>query len=150
MKAQKFTRETIRQIGISDRGFSPFDVGDTIAVSLRIKEGDKERLQVFEGDVIAMHKKGASGTFTVRKISANAVSVERIFPFYSPLIASIKFIRTGKVRRAKLYYMRGRIGKAARVKELVQTKEQKEARKRLAQKAAENKVKAESPAVPVE
>jgi len=131
MKAQKYTRETIRQLGTKELNYPAFDAGDTIAVSQRIKEGDKERIQVFEGDVIAIHKKGASSTFTVRKISANAIPVEKIFPYYSPLVASIKFIRKGKVRRAKLYYMRGRIGKAARVKELVLTKEQKEAKKRM-------------------
>ncbi|NRB21217.1 50S ribosomal protein L19, partial [Candidatus Dependentiae bacterium] len=104
------------------------------------KEGNKERLQVFEGDVIAMHNKGASTTFTVRKIAANAISVERIFPLYSPKIASIKFIRSGKVRRAKLFYMRGRKGKAARVRELVLTKEQKQ------QRAKARKAKTEEPA----
>lgn len=126
MKAQKYTKETIRQIGTQDSGFPAFGVGDTISISQRIKEGDKERLQVFEGDVIAIRNHGISSTFTVRKISANAVSVERIFPYYSPSIAGIKFVRKGKVRRAKLYYMRGRIGKAARVQELVLTREEKE------------------------
>ena len=128
MKAQKYTRETINSIGVSKRLFPRFDVGDTIAVSQKIKEGDKERIQIFEGDVIAQHRNGASSTFTVRKIGANSVSVERIFPFYSPLIESIKFVRTGKVRRAKLFYMRKRIGKASRVAERVMTREQKEAR----------------------
>ncbi len=140
MKAAKLTRETIRDLGVSKRDFPIFEVGDTIAVSLRIKEGNKERLQVFEGDVIAMHNKGASTTFTVRKIAANAISVERIFPLYSPKIASIKFIRSGKVRRAKLFYMRGRKGKAARVRELVLTKEQKQ------QRAKARKAKTEEPA----
>jgi large subunit ribosomal protein L19 len=126
MKAQKFTKETIRQLGTSERNFPEFTIGDTIAVSQRITEANKERLQVFEGDVIAIKNNGAASTFTVRKISANAVAVEKIFPYYSPLVASIKFIRKGKVRRAKLYYMRNRVGKAARVSELVQTKEQKE------------------------
>jgi len=128
MKAQHYTKETIRNFGLQDRKFPEFKVGDTIAVSVRIKEGDKERIQVFEGDVISMHKKGVSSTFTVRKISANAVAVERVFPFSSPLIESIKFVRPGKVRRAKLFYMRDRVGKAARVKEQVLTKEQKEQR----------------------
>lgn len=137
MKAEKFTKETISQLGVTERSFPVFNVGDTIAVSQRIKEGEKERLQVFEGDVIAMNKNGAASTFTVRKISANAVPVEKIFPYYSPLIASIKFIRKGKVRRAKLYYMRGRIGKAARVRELVQTKEQKEKRAQASRATSE-------------
>lgn len=126
MKAQKYTKETIRDIDVQDRGFPSFGVGDTISVSQRIKEGDKERLQTFEGDVIAIHNNGISSTFTIRKISANTVAVERIFPYYSPIIASIAFVRRGKVRRAKLYYMRDRVGKAARVQELVLTREEKE------------------------
>ena len=136
MKASKFTRETINEMGIYDRNFPDFNVGDAIAVSLRVKEGGKERIQVFEGDVIAMRKNGASSTFTVRKIGANSVPVERVLPYYSPLIESIRFIRSGKVRRAKLYYIRERIGKAARVAEKVLTKEQKELR---AKKKAEKK-----------
>lgn len=128
MKAQKLTKETIRHLGTKDLDFPKFYIGDTVAVSLRIKEGDKERLQVFEGDIIAMHNKGISSTFTVRKIASHGVAVEKIFPYYSPLIASVKFVRSGKVRRAKLYYMRDRIGKAARVKEKVLTREQKEQR----------------------
>jgi large subunit ribosomal protein L19 len=143
MKAQKFTKETIRDLGIVNRGFPEFNIGDTVKVSQRIKEGDKERIQVFEGDVIAMHKNGASTTFTVRKISANAVAVEKIFPYYSPLIADIKFVRKGKVRRAKLYYMRNRIGKAARVQELVLSKEEK-----AAQKAKQTKKSITSAAAP--
>lgn len=125
MKAKRYTRETIREIGMHDRKFPEFEIGDAIAVSLRIKEGDKERLQVFEGDVIAMKKNGISSSFTVRKIAANSVAVERIFPFYSPLVESIQFIRRGKARRAKLYYMRDRIGKAAHVQEKVLSKQQK-------------------------
>jgi len=125
MKAKKYTKETIGQLGMTSNKFQPFNVGDTVAVSLRIKEGDKERIQVFEGDVIGMHKKGASSTFTVRKIASNSIAVERIFPFFSPKIESVKFVRHGQVRRAKLYYMRDRIGKAARVKEKVMTRDEK-------------------------
>lgn len=116
MRAKKYTKETIKHIGTGDRKFPEFTIGDTIIVSQKIKEGEKERLQAFEGDVIAINNNGISSTFTIRRIGANAVSVEKIFPFYSPLIDSIKFVRSGKVRRAKLYYMRDRIGKAARVK----------------------------------
>jgi len=119
MKAKKLTKETIGDIAVYDRSFPIFDVGDGIAVSLRIKEGDKERLQIFEGDVIAKHSKGASSTFTVRKISAQGVSVERILPVYSPLIESIKLVKKGDVRRAKLYYVRDRVGKSARIKEKI-------------------------------
>lgn len=124
MKASGLTKETIGNIAVTDRKFPPFNVGDTIAVSLRIKEGEKERLQVFQGDVIAMHKRGASSSFTVRKIGAHGIAVERIIPYYSPLVASIKVIKKGDVRRAKLYYVRDRVGKAARITEKVMTKEQ--------------------------
>lgn len=126
MKAKKYTKETILSMGTIDRKFDKFTVGDAVKVSQKIKEGDKERIQIFEGDVIAMSKNGIASTFTVRKISANSVSVERIFPYYSPLIETVAFLRKGKVRRAKLYYMRDRIGKAARVAEKVLTKEQKQ------------------------
>ena len=125
MKAKKYTKETIRDLGVSDRGFPAFNVGDAIVVSQKIKEGDKERIQEFEGDVISMKNNGASSTFTIRRIAANGVAVERVFPFQSPLIESIKFLRKGKVRKAKLYYMRDRVGKAARVQEKVMTKVQK-------------------------
>jgi large subunit ribosomal protein L19 len=128
MKAKGFTKETIRNMGLAERTLPKFSIGDTIAISQRIREGDKERLQVFQGDVLAMHNNGASGTFTVRKIGANSIAVERIYPFNSPLIDSIKIVRKGDVRRAKLYYIRDRIGKSARVQELVQTKEEKLAR----------------------
>jgi len=146
MKANKLTRETINQMGIYERNFDEFAVGDVISISLRVKEGDKERIQVFEGDVIAMRQNGASSTFTVRKIGANSVAVERVLPYYSPLIDSIKFVRKGKVRRAKAYYMRDRIGKAARFEEKVLTKEQKEIQEK---KAAKKKALAESVAEPV-
>lgn len=125
MKSQKFTRETIRDIGVKQVSIPAFEVGDTIIVSQRIKEGDKERLQLFQGDVIARHNNGASTTFTVRKLGANSVAVERIFPLYSEIIESVKIVRKGKVRRAKLYYLRDRVGRAARVAEKVLTREQK-------------------------
>lgn len=126
MQARGYTRETIRNIGVTERKFPEFKVGDAIAVSSIIREGDKERIQVFEGDVICIRNNAASSTFTVRKIAANGVAVERVFPYYSPLIESIRFVSRGDVRRAKLFYMRKRIGKAARVEEMVLTKEQKE------------------------
>lgn len=119
MKAQGFTKETIAQLGISKREVPVFSIGDAVAVSVRIKEGDKERIQIFEGDVIAMHKKGASSTFTVRKIGAHGVPVERIFPHHSPVVEQVKVLRHGKVRRAKLYYMRKRVGKSAQVEEKI-------------------------------
>ncbi len=116
MKAKQLSRETIRNIGVRERDLPEFEIGDKIAVSLRVKEGGKERIQIFEGDVIARHKKGASSSFIVRKIT-NGVGVERILPYHSPLIETIKVVRRGKVRRAKLYYVRDRIGKAARIPE---------------------------------
>ena len=126
MKAKGLTRETILDLGIVDRKFPAFEIGDAIAVSQWIKEGNKSRVQVFEGDVIAMHKNGVSTTFTVRKIGSDSVAVERVYPMYSPIIDSIKLVHKGDVRRAKLYYMRDRIGKRARVKERILTREEKE------------------------
>lgn len=125
MKAKGLTRETISSLGMYERSFPNFSVGDAIVVVQKIKEGEKERLQEFEGDVLAIRKNGAATTFTVRKISVDSIAVEKIFPYYSPLIDSIRFVRRGKVRRAKLFYMRNRIGKAARVKEKIMTREQK-------------------------
>ena len=93
-----------------------YNPGDTIAVSIKIREGDKERIQVFQGVVLQTAGTGASATVTVRKSSGN-VFVERIFPVHSPLISDIKLVKRGKVRRAKLYYLRGLIGKATRIKE---------------------------------
>lgn len=151
MQAKKFTKETITNIGVTTRDFPKFNIGDTIAVSFRIKEGDKERTQIFQGDVIARKNNGASSTFTIRKIGAHSIPVERIVPLYSPKIKEIKVIKHGDVRRAKLYYVRDRIGKAARVKELVLTKEQKEQKAATAQSHAQNEVAAETKqAAPVE
>lgn len=94
----------------------PFRAGDTLRVNVRVREGDKERLQAFEGVCIARRGAGVSATFTVRKIS-NGVGVERIFPVHSPLLADINVVRRGRVRRAKLYYLRHLTGKATRIKE---------------------------------
>ncbi|HJR62170.1 MAG TPA: 50S ribosomal protein L19 [Gemmatimonadaceae bacterium] len=94
----------------------PFRAGDTLRVSVRVKEGDKERLQAFEGVCIARRGSGVSETFTVRKIS-NGVGVERIFPVHSPMIGDIAVVRRGQVRRAKLYYLREVSGKSARIRE---------------------------------
>lgn len=94
----------------------PFRAGDTLRVDVRVKEGDKERLQAFEGVCIARRGRGVSATFTVRKIS-NGVGVERIFPVHSPMLGSITVLRRGRVRRAKLYYLRKASGKAARIRE---------------------------------
>ena len=93
-----------------------FRAGDTLRVNVRVKEGDKERLQAFEGVCIARRGSGVSETFTVRKIS-NGVGVERIFPVHSPMLAEINVVRRGRVRRAKLYYLRNLTGKATRIRE---------------------------------
>jgi large subunit ribosomal protein L19 len=93
-----------------------FRPGDTVKVMVRVREGDKERLQAFEGVCIAQKRSGISQTFTVRKVSAG-VGVERIFPLHSPNIASIELLRRGKVARAKLYYLRRMTGKATRIRE---------------------------------
>ena len=94
-----------------------FNVGDTVKVSVKIIEGDKERSQIFEGVVIARRKKGIESTFTVRKISYGE-GVERIFPIHSPRVESVQVIKKGKVRRAKLFYLRDRSDKMGRVKEV--------------------------------
>ena len=93
-----------------------FRAGDTLKVSVRVREGDKERLQAFEGVCIARRGSGVSASFTVRKIS-NGVGVERIFPLHSPMIADITVLRRGRVRRAKLFYLRSLAGKATRIRE---------------------------------
>ena len=95
-----------------------FNVGDTVKVMVKVIEGDRERLQAFEGIVIARKHGGISETFTVRRISFG-VGVEKTFPIHSPKVADIQVVRRGKVRRAKLYYLRARTGKAAKVKEKI-------------------------------
>lgn len=95
-----------------------FAVGDTVKVHVRIKEGDKSRIQVFEGTVIAKKHGGISETFTVRRV-AHGFGIERVFPLHSPVVDRVEVIRKGKVRRAKLYYLRDRVGKAAKVKEQI-------------------------------
>ena len=98
------------------RAIPPFRAGDTVRVNVRVKEGEKERLQAFEGVCIARRGSGVSETFTVRKVS-NGVGVERIFPVHSPMLADITVVRRGRVRRAKLYYLRNLTGKATRIRE---------------------------------
>lgn len=93
-------------------------IGDTVRVHNKIKEGTRERIQMFEGTVIAKHGGGISETFTVRRISYG-VGVEKTFPIHSPNVEKVDIIRVGKVRRAKLYYLRGRVGKASKVKEQI-------------------------------
>jgi len=107
-----FTNEQLKQ------EVPQFNVGDTVRVHNKIVEGTRERIQLFEGTVIAKKNGGISETFTVRRISYG-VGVEKTFPLHSPRVEKVEVIRTGKVRRAKLYYLRDRVGKAAKVKELI-------------------------------
>ncbi|MEJ2080256.1 MAG: 50S ribosomal protein L19 [Acidobacteriota bacterium] len=99
------------------REIPDFRPGDTVRVNVKIQEGDKFRIQAFEGVVIGKKKRGVTSTFTVRKVSFG-YGVERVFPLYSPMIDSIEPLRRGRVRRAKLYYLRERKGKAARIREV--------------------------------
>ncbi len=94
------------------------NVGDTVKVHVNIKEGDKSRVQIFEGTVIAKKHGGINETFTVRRV-AHGCGIERVFPVHSPAVAKVEVVRSGKVRRAKLYYLRSRVGKAAKVKEAI-------------------------------
>ncbi len=107
-----FTNEQLKQ------EVPQFNVGDTVRVHNKIVEGTRERIQLFEGTVIAKKNGGISETFTVRRISYG-VGVEKTFPLHSPRVEKVEVIRSGKVRRAKLYYLRDRVGKAAKVKELI-------------------------------
>jgi large subunit ribosomal protein L19 len=113
-KLETIAREAIRT------DIPAFAPGDTVKVMVRVREGDKERLQAFEGVCVARRGGGISENFTVRKVSAS-VGVERIFPLHSPTIASIEVIRRGRVRRAKLYYLRALSGKKARIREKRET-----------------------------
>jgi large subunit ribosomal protein L19 len=101
-----------------EKEIPPFAPGDTVIVQVKVKEGTRERLQAFEGVVIAKRNRGLNSSFTVRKIS-HGEGVERVFQTYSPVVDSVAVKRRGDVRRAKLYYLRGRTGKAARIKEKI-------------------------------
>ncbi len=109
---QAFVSEQLKQ------DVPSFHIGDVVRVHNRIKEGTRERIQMFEGTVIAKHNGGISETFTVRRISYG-VGVEKIFPLHSPNVEKVEIIRLGKVRRAKLYYLRDKVGKDAKVKEKI-------------------------------
>ena len=112
MDAVKFVQEQLSR----ETDYPAFRAGDNVNVAYRIVEGDKVRIQEYRGDVLQVKGRGATRTFTVRKIS-NGVGVERIFPFASPNLESITVLRRGKVRRARLFYLRDRVGKKARIKE---------------------------------
>ncbi|MDB5594298.1 MAG: ribosomal protein [Hyphomicrobiales bacterium] len=109
------------------RGIPEFQPGDTVIVNVKVKEGDRARVQAYEGVCIARNGGGINESFTVRKISYGE-GVERVFPIFSPMIDSIKVVRRGKVRRAKLYYLRDRRGKSARIAEKMETPAEKAAR----------------------
>ena len=108
------TIELVEQAQLAER--PAMKAGDTVRVHVKVREGDRERIQIFEGVVIGQHRGGARASFTVRKVSFGQ-GVERIFPLHSPTIHKVEVIRSAKVRRAKLYYLRGLKGKAARMKE---------------------------------
>jgi large subunit ribosomal protein L19 len=110
--------ESFEQAQLENRNIPEFRAGDTLKVAVRIKEGEKTRVQNYEGLCIAIRGQGTGRTFMVRKIGANSVGVERIFPLYSDSIESITVLRKGRIRRAKLFYLRELKGKAARIKEL--------------------------------
>ena len=110
--------ESFEAAQLASKEVPSFRAGDTLRLGVEIKEGDKKRVQNFEGVVIAKRGNGADATFTIRKMGANNVGVERIFPLYSESLKEITVLRKGDVRRAKLHYLRGRTGKAAKIKEL--------------------------------
>jgi len=110
--------DTVERAQITAR--PPMKAGDTVRVHVKVREGDKERIQVFEGIVIGMHRGGARASFTVRKVSFGQ-GVERIFPLHSPIIDRIEVVRSARVRRAKLYFLRNLRGKAARMRETRRT-----------------------------
>jgi len=110
--------ESFEKAQTETKNIPDFRAGDTVRVAVRIKEGNKERVQNYEGICIALRGEGTGKTFMVRKMGANNVGVERIFPLYSESIESIEVLRRGRVRRAKLFYLRELKGKAARIKEL--------------------------------
>ena len=110
--------ESFEKAQLENRNIPEFRAGDTVKVAVRIKEGNKTRVQNYEGLCIAIRGQGTGRTFMVRKMGANSVGVERIFPLYSDSIESIEVLRKGRVRRAKLFYLRELKGKAARIKEL--------------------------------
>jgi len=110
--------ESFEQAQLESKNIPTFRAGDTVKVAVRIKEGSKTRVQNYEGLCIAIRGQGTGRTFMVRKMGANSVGIERIFPLYSDSIESIEVLRRGRVRRAKLFYLRELKGKAARIKEL--------------------------------
>ncbi|MBP9765029.1 50S ribosomal protein L19 [Candidatus Babeliales bacterium] len=125
MKSKKLNKETIQSLAVRDIAYPAFGIGDKIEVAQWVQEGDNKRVQTFQGNVIAKNNNAGSSTFTVRKIAADGVAVERIYPLYSPIIDSIKIVAKAEVRRAKLYYIRHKVGEDAVIKERVVRKSAK-------------------------
>lgn len=119
--------EQFEKAQIESKNVPQFKAGDTLRVGIKIQEGDKTRVQNFEGICISIRGNGVDRTFTVRKMGANNIGVEKIFPIYSDSLEKIEVLRIGRVRRARLYYLRNRRGKAARIKELRKELNKKEA-----------------------
>ncbi len=148
---EQLEQEQIAEL-TAERAVPEFKPGDTVRVNVRVIEGERERVQAYEGVCIAMKKSALNSSFTVRKISFGE-GVERVFPLYSPRIESVQVVRRGDVRRAKLYYMRGRTGKRARIAEQttgysakLEAAVRKETAEKAALKAAEKKAAAEAKA----
>ncbi len=138
----------MRQITQIEKGYTKdnipeFKAGDTVKVHVKIREGDKERIQVFQGTVIGRRGGGINETFTVRKISSG-IGVERVFALHSPNVSKIQRVRKGKVRRAKLYYLRGLTGKSARIEEQLDDVGKAKAKKPKVSKAAKKKARAKA------
>jgi len=129
MKSKKLNKETIQSLAVRETSYPEFGIGDVIEVSQWVQEGDNKRIQAFRGNVIARSNNAGSSTFTVRKIGSDSIAVERIYPFYSPIIDSIKLVAKAKVRRAKLYYIRHKVGEDAVIKEKVIRRAPKTAKK---------------------
>ncbi|MCX5924085.1 MAG: 50S ribosomal protein L19 [Candidatus Dependentiae bacterium] len=125
MKSKKINKETIQELAVKETGFPVFGIGDVIEVSQWVLEGTTKRIQAFQGNVIAKNNNAGSSTFTIRKMAADGIAVEKIYPIYSPIIDSIKLVSKAKVRRAKLYYVRHKVGKAAAIKEKIVKKVKK-------------------------
>ena len=134
---QTLEAEQAAKLGAGER-IPAFQPGDTVVVNVKVKEGERSRIQAYEGVCIARNGGGLNESFTVRKISYGE-GVERVFPLYSPIIDSLKVVRRGKVRRAKLYYLRDRRGKSARIAERLETPAAKEAREAAKAEAAKTK-----------
>ena len=134
---KEIEKEQIKEI-LKNRKVPDFKSGDTVKVNVYVTEGNKERVQAFEGICIARSNRGFNSTFTIRKIS-HGEGVERVFPVYSPMLESISLIRRGKVRRSKLYYLRQRSGKSARIAEKKDNLHKKELKKVADVKVLDNK-----------